>query len=148
MLYSNSPLTNPHLCFLQFICYLPPPPPPNSPHGFLKPQSPHPSWTQTLTVIPHCLQSRCRSGIQGPSQQCPCLSCHTSPHCPVYRTGYIICGWGLGQNENVESHCKNLFRCSRQQQQHIRPSMAGPCECQVLCLGTGLPLHVASVLAR
>ena len=66
LLYCNSALTNPHLCFLQSICYLPPPPPTQFPTWL----SPHPSWTQTLTVIPHCLQSRYQSGIQSPSQQC------------------------------------------------------------------------------
>lgn len=97
------------------------------------PNSPH--WLSKTTVTTSLLDSNTYSDSSLSAEQISewhSRSFPTVPRLPaiplliaLYRTGYSICGWGLGQNENVESHCKNLFRCSRQQQQHIQPSMAG-----------------------
>lgn len=130
LLYCNSALTNPHLCFLQSVCYLPPPPPPTQ----------FPTWLSKTTVTTSLLDSNTYSDSSLSAEQIsewhsrsfPTVPVFLpySPHCPIYRTGYTICGWGLGQNENVESPCKKCIQMFKTATAaHSTKHGGGPCEC-------------------
>ena len=75
LLYCNSALTNPHLCFLQSVCYLPPPPPP--PTQF-------PTWLSKTSVTTSLLDSNTYSDSSLSAEQISERHSRSFPTVPVF----------------------------------------------------------------